>query len=253
MPTLRNMIERFDHFHERNPAMLNVRKSEDRGTASFGWLRSQHTFSFGHYYDARHMHIGPLRVINEDRVSAGRGFDPHSHSDMEILSYVLEGALEHKDSMGNGSVLRPGDVQRMSAGSGVTHSEYNHSKTEPVHFLQIWVFPEEAGGAPGYEEKHFDAESKRNRLRLIASKDGREGSVSLRQDASIFATILDGEARLDHPLAAGRQAYVQVARGSVTVNGVILAAGDAVHVQDEAVVGLSNGRDAEVLLFDLPV
>jgi redox-sensitive bicupin YhaK (pirin superfamily) len=233
--------------------MLNVRKSQDRGSASFGWLRSQHTFSFGHYYDARHVHIGPLRVINEDRVAPGRGFDPHSHKDMEILSYVLEGALEHKDSMGNGSVLRPGDVQRMSAGSGVTHSEYNHSKTEGVHFLQIWIFPAEDGGAPGYEEKHFDAASKRGRLRLIASGDGRDGSVSLRQDAAIYATILDGAERADHALAAGRQAYVQVARGSVTVNGVVLAAGDAVHVTDEAVVGLSDAQDAEVLVFDLPV
>jgi len=233
--------------------MLNVRPSNDRGTASFGWLRSQHTFSFGHYHDARHMHIGPLRVINEDRVSPGRGFDPHRHQDMEILSYVLDGALEHKDSMGNGSVLRPGDVQRMSAGSGVTHSEYNHSKTEPVHFLQIWVFPDEDGVAPGYEEKHFDDAAKRDRLCLIASKDGREGSVSLRQDVALYATLLDGATRLDHPLAAGRQAYVQVARGSVTVNGIALEAGDAVHVLDEAVVALGDARDAEVLVFDLPV
>jgi redox-sensitive bicupin YhaK (pirin superfamily) len=232
--------------------MLNVRKSQDRGVASFGWLRSQHTFSFGHYYDPAHMNIGPLRVINEDRVAAGRGFDPHNHKDMEIISYVLEGALEHKDSMGNGSVLRYGDVQRMSAGTGVTHSEYNGSKTEPVHFLQIWVIPNEAGAAPGYEEKHFDADSKRGKLRLIASNDGRDGSVSLRQDAAIYATILDGSERVDHPLAAGRQAYVQVARGSVTVNGCALAAGDAVHVSEEAVVALADAADAEVLLFDLP-
>jgi redox-sensitive bicupin YhaK (pirin superfamily) len=233
--------------------MLNVRKSQDRGAASFGWLRSQHTFSFGHYYDPAHMHIGPLRVINEDHVAPGRGFDPHSHKDMEIISYVLDGALEHKDSMGNGSVLRYGDVQRMSAGTGVTHSEYNGSKTEPAHFLQIWVIPSEAGGAPGYEEKHFDTESKKGRLRLIASQDGREGSVSLRQDAAIFASILDGEDRVDHALPAGRQAYVQVARGSVTVNGVALEAGDAVHVTEEAVVSLSGAKDAEVLVFDLPV
>jgi len=232
--------------------MLTLRKSQDRGTASFGWLRSQHTFSFGHYYDAAHMNVGPLRVINEDRVAPGRGFDPHSHKNMEIISYVLDGALEHKDSMGNGSVLRYGDVQRMSAGSGVTHSEYNGSKTEPVHFLQIWVIPSEAGGEPGYEEKHFDADSKRGRLRLVASNDGREGSVSLRQDAAIYATILDGADRVDHALQAGRQAYVQVARGSVTVNGVLLAAGDAVHVTDEAAVSLLDASDAEVLLFDLP-
>jgi redox-sensitive bicupin YhaK (pirin superfamily) len=232
--------------------MLNVRKSQDRGAASFGWLRSQHTFSFGHYYDPAHMHIGPLRVINEDHVAPGRGFDPHSHKDMEIISYVLDGALEHKDSMGNGSVLRYGDVQRMSAGTGVTHSEYNGSKTEPAHFLQIWVIPSEAGGAPGYEEKHFDTDSKKGRLRLIASKDGREGSVSLRQDAAIYASILDGVDRVDHALLAGRQAYVQVARGSVTVNGVELQAGDAVHVAEEAVISLSGAKDAEVLVFDLP-
>nr|AGU09997.1 Pirin [uncultured organism] len=232
--------------------MLNIRKSQDRGTASFGWLRSQHTFSFGHYYDAAHMNVGPLRVINEDRVAAGRGFDPHNHKNMEIISYVLDGALEHKDSMGNGSVLRYGDVQRMSAGTGVTHSEYNGSKTEPVHFLQIWVIPAEAGGAPGYEEKHFDADSKRGRLRLIASPDGADGSVSLRQDVAIYATILDGDARVDHALAPGRQAYVQVARGALSVNGVALAAGDAMRVSEEAVVSLGDAQDAEVLLFDLP-
>jgi redox-sensitive bicupin YhaK (pirin superfamily) len=232
--------------------MLTIRKSQDRGTASFGWLRSQHTFSFGHYYDAAHMNVGPLRVINEDRVAAGRGFDPHNHKNMEIISYVLDGALEHKDSMGNGSVLRYGDVQRMSAGTGVTHSEYNGSKTDPVHFLQIWVIPAEAGGAPGYEEKHFHADSKRGRLRLIASPDGADGSVSLRQDVAIYASILDGDVRVDHALAAGRQAYVQVARGAVSVNGVALAAGDAVRVGEEAAVSLGDGQDAEVLLFDLP-
>jgi redox-sensitive bicupin YhaK (pirin superfamily) len=171
---------------------------------------------------------------------------------MEIISYVLDGALEHKDSMGTGSVLRYGDVQRMSAGTGVTHSEYNGSKTEAVHFLQIWVIPNE-GGAPGYEEKHFDADAKRGQLRLIASNDGRAGSLTLRQDAAIYATILDGAQRIDHPLAAGRQAYVQVARGSITVNGCALTAGDAVQVHEEAVVALTDGSDAEVLLFDLPL
>jgi redox-sensitive bicupin YhaK (pirin superfamily) len=232
--------------------MLKVRKSADRGVASFGWLRSQHTFSFGHYYDPTHMGVGPLRVINEDHVAPGRGFNPHGHKDMEIISYVLDGALEHKDSMGNGSVLRYGDVQRMSAGTGVTHSEYNHSRTEPVHFLQIWLLPDVDGASPGYDERHFDAASKRGQLRLIASHDGRDGSVSLRQDAAIYATILDGDERVDHALQPGRQAYVQVARGSVTVNGCALAAGDAVLVADEAVVALGDARDAEVLLFDLP-
>jgi redox-sensitive bicupin YhaK (pirin superfamily) len=199
------------------------------------------------------MNVGPLRVINEDRVAPGRGFEPHSHKNMEIISYVLDGALEHKDSMGNGSVLRYGDVQRMSAGSGVTHSEFNGSKTEPVHFLQIWVIPSENGGEGGYEEKHFDVDSKRGKLRLIASNDGREGSVSLRQNADIYATILDGAEHVELALRAGRQAYVQVARGSVTVNGVVLEAGDAVQASEEASISLRDAKDAEVLLFDLPI
>ncbi|MBQ5964765.1 pirin family protein [Massilia sp. ZL223] len=232
--------------------MLNVRKSNERGAASFGWLKSRHTFSFGHYYDPKHMGFGPLRVINEDNVAPGRGFDSHGHRDMEIISYVLDGALEHKDSMGNGSVLRYGDVQRMSAGSGVVHSEYNHSKTEGVHFLQIWIEPNTAGEAPGYEEKHFDAASKTGRLRLIASNDGREGSVSMRQDASIYAAILNGDDALTHQLAAGRQAYVHVIRGSITVNGVALNGGDALKVTEESQVSLEKAESAEVLVFDLP-
>jgi hypothetical protein len=232
--------------------MLNVRKSNERGAASFGWLKSRHTFSFGHYYDPKHMGFGPLRVINEDNVAPGRGFDSHGHRNMEIISYVLDGALEHKDSMGNGSVLRYGDVQRMSAGSGVVHSEYNHSKTEGVHFLQIWIEPNVQGGDPGYEEKHFDAASKTGRLRLIASPDGREGSVSMRQDAEIYATILNGGEALTHPLRAGRQAYVHVVRGSVSVNGVALGGGDALKVSEEAQVVLADAVDTEVLVFDLP-
>jgi redox-sensitive bicupin YhaK (pirin superfamily) len=232
--------------------MLNVRKSNERGAASFGWLKSRHTFSFGHYHDPKHMGFGPLRVINEDNVAPGRGFDAHGHRDMEIISYVLEGALEHKDSMGNGSVLRYGDVQRMSAGSGIVHSEYNHSKLEPVHFLQIWIEPNTTGEAPGYEEKHFDAASKTGRLRLIASNDGREASVSMRQDASIYAAILDGDDALSHPLAAGRQAYVHVICGSVTVNGVALNGGDALKVTEESQVALEKAEAAEVLVFDLP-
>ena len=232
--------------------MLNVRKSNERGAASFGWLKSRHTFSFGHYYDPKHMGFGPLRVINEDNVAPGRGFDSHGHRDMEIISYVLDGALEHKDNMGNGSVLRYGDVQRMSAGSGVVHSEYNHSKTEGVHFLQIWIEPNTAGEAPGYEEKHFDAASKTGRLRLIASNDGREGSVSMRQDASIYAAILNGDDALTHQLAAGRQAYVHVIRGSITVNGVALNGGDALKVTEESQVSLEKADAAEVLVFDLP-
>ncbi|QNA89182.1 pirin family protein [Massilia sp. Dwa41.01b] len=232
--------------------MLTVRKSEERGVANFGWLDSKHTFSFGHYQDPAHMGVGPLRVINEDRVAAGRGFDAHGHRDMEIISYVLDGALEHKDSMGNGSVLRYGDVQRMSAGKGVVHSEFNGSRTEPVHFLQIWIQPNEIGGAPGYEEKHFDPSSKQGQLRLVASPGGRDGSVTLRQDASIYAAILNGDDSLSHPLPAGRIGYVHVARGSLSVNGVLLAAGDAVRVDGEAAITLSGAADAEVLVFDLP-
>jgi quercetin 2,3-dioxygenase len=232
--------------------MLNIRKSSDRGVANFGWLNSRHTFSFGHYYDPDHTGFGPLLVINEDRVVPGRGFDSHGHRDMEIISYVLDGALEHKDSMGNGSVLRYGDVQRMSAGTGVVHSEYNHSRTEPVHFLQIWIEPSTTGGAPGYEEQHFDVASKTGRLRLIASPDGRDGSVSLRQDAAIYAAILNGNDQTEHRLARGRKAYVHVARGQVTANGITLAAGDALKITEEALVTLSQAEAAEVLLFDLP-
>ena len=232
--------------------MLTVRKSEDRGVANFGWLDSKHTFSFGHYQDPNHMGVGPLRVINEDRVSAGRGFDAHGHRDMEIISYVLDGALEHKDSMGNGSVLRYGDVQRMSAGQGVVHSEFNHSRSEPVHFLQIWIQPNEIGAPGGYEEKHFDVASKAGRLRLVASPDGHDGSVSLRQDASIYAAILDGSDAVSFPLRQGRIGYVHVARGALSVNGLAVKAGDAVRIDDEAQVSLDGALDAEVLLFDLP-
>jgi hypothetical protein len=198
------------------------------------------------------MGVGPLRVINEDRVAAGRGFDAHGHRDMEIISYVLEGALEHKDSMGNGSVLRYGDVQRMSAGQGVVHSEFNHSRTEPVHFLQIWIQPNEFGAPGGYEEKHFDAASKTGRLRVVASPDGVDGSVSIRQDASVYAAILNGEDAVSFPLRPGRIGYVHVARGALSVNGVALKAGDAVRIDDEAAVTLDGAVDAEVLLFDLP-
>jgi redox-sensitive bicupin YhaK (pirin superfamily) len=232
--------------------MLNVRKSNERGGANFGWLDSKHTFSFGHYHDPKHMGFGPLRVINEDKVQPGRGFDSHGHRDMEIISYVLDGALEHKDSMGNGSVLRYGDVQIMSAGTGVVHSEYNHSKTEGVHFLQIWIMPNVGGAEPRYEEKHFDAADKTGKLRLIGSPDGRDGSVSIRQDAALYATIVDGDDKVEHALGAGRQAYVHVVRGRVTVNGIALDGGDALKVTGEEAVTLSQAAGAEVLLFDLP-
>ncbi|MCM5640012.1 pirin family protein, partial [Xanthomonas hortorum] len=210
--------------------MLNVRKSETRGRAEHGWLSSRHTFSFASYHDPRHMGVGPLRVINEDKVQPGEGFGTHAHRDMEIISYVLDGALEHKDSMGTGSVLHYGDVQRMSAGSGVSHSEFNHSASKPVHFLQIWVMPERNGIEPSYEEKHFNADSKRNQLRLIASPAGEAGSLRLHQDARLYASILDGDARLQHPLAEGRIGYVQVVRGSLSVNGQALSAGDALQI-----------------------
>jgi redox-sensitive bicupin YhaK (pirin superfamily) len=233
--------------------MQQIRKSQERGRAEHGWLSSRHTFSFAEYRDPRHMGFGPLRVINEDRVQGGQGFGTHGHQDMEILSYVLGGALEHKDSMGNGSVLRYGDVQRMSAGTGVRHSEFNHSPGEPVHFLQIWLFPDRNGLAPSYEEKHFDVADKRGRLRLVASPDGREGSVLVHQDASIYASILDGADRAEHAVRGGRGVYVHVARGSVHVNGDLLSAGDALKATDVEAVVLDRANDAEVLLFDLPL
>jgi hypothetical protein len=231
--------------------MLEVRKAQDRGYADHGWLKSFHSFSFADYHDPRHMGFGSLRVINEDRVSPGMGFGTHGHRDMEIVSYVLEGALEHKDSMGNGSVIKPGDVQRMSAGRGVMHSEYNPSRGDLVHFLQIWIEPNVRGIAPSYEEKHFDAASKRGRLRLVASPDGRDGSVTIHQDARLYAALVDGEERVTHALAPGRKAYVHVARGAVTVNGQPLTAGDALKAAAVAEVVIEHGKDAEVLLFDL--
>jgi redox-sensitive bicupin YhaK (pirin superfamily) len=231
--------------------MLQIRKGDERGYADHGWLRSFHTFSFADYYDPANMGFGALRVINEDRVKPGMGFGTHGHRDMEIISYVLEGAVEHKDSMGNGSVIRPGDVQRMSAGTGVRHSEFNPSQTEGVHFLQIWIEPGVTGIPPSYEEKHFDAASKRGKLRLVASPDAREGSVKIHQDASLYATLVDGAEKVTHTLAAGRRAYVHVARGSVSVNGEALAAGDALKVSGVTDITLEKGDKAEVLLFDL--
>jgi quercetin 2,3-dioxygenase len=232
--------------------MLQIRKSQDRGLADHGWLNSRHSFSFSGYQDPGHVHFGPLRVINEDRVAPGQGFGTHGHADMEIISYVLDGALEHKDSLGTGSVIRYGDVQRMSAGTGVRHSEFNHSKTEPVHFLQIWIIPSGQGIAPSYEEKHFDVASKRGRLRLIASNDAREGSVRIHQDAAIYATILDGQDRVEHALAAGRLGYVHVIRGSATVNGQALSGGDALKMVDEVAIVVTDANESEILVFDLP-
>jgi hypothetical protein len=232
--------------------MIELRKAAERGYADHGWLRSYHSFSFADYHDPDHMGFGPLRVINEDRVAPGMGFGTHGHRDMEIISYVLDGALAHQDSMGNGSVIRPGDVQRMSAGRGVMHSEFNESRDALVHFLQIWIEPSVRGIAPGYEEKHFDAASKRGRLRLVASPDAREGSVRIHQDASIYAALLDGAERAVHPVAPGRKAYVHVARGKLLVNGQALAAGDALKARDLGSIVLERGEDAETLVFDLP-
>lgn len=232
--------------------MLQVRRSEERGSAEHGWLQSKHTFSFADYHDPEHTGFGPLLVINEDRVAAGQGFGTHAHRDMEIISYVLDGALEHKDSLGTGSVLHYGDVQRMTAGSGVRHSEFNGSASAPLHFLQIWIEPNVKGIAPGYEEKHFTPESKLGRLRLIASPDGRDGSVLLHQDASVYAAIVEPGHTLEHALSGARRAYVHVIRGQLTVNGVALGGGDALKISHESVVRLEQAQGAEVLLFDLP-
>lgn len=232
--------------------MLEIRKSEERGIADFGWLHSRHSFSFGSYHDPQHTGFGPLLVINEDRVYPGRGFGTHGHRDMEIISYVLEGSLAHQDSMGNGSALRYGDVQRMSAGTGVQHSEFNHSPADPVHFLQIWIQPNVRGIAPGYQEKHFDAASKQGQLRLIASPDGRAGSLLIHQDAAIYAAMLTAADVLDHLLTPGRTAYVHVVRGSLVVNGIRLDTGDALKITDHGKVTLEQAQAAEILLFDLP-
>ena len=232
--------------------MITLRRSGERGHANHGWLDSRHSFSFADYYDPRHMGFGPLRVLNEDRVQPGTGFGTHGHRDMEILTWVLEGRLEHKDSTGTGSVIAAGDVQRMSAGRGVLHSEYNASRSEPVHFLQIWIEPGVTGIAPSYEERRIDAAELRGRLRLVASPDGREGSVTIHQDATVHAARLDGDDAVRYELRPDRRAYVHVARGAVRVNGTALGAGDAAMVTAEAAIVVDGGADAEVLLFDLP-
>lgn len=231
--------------------MLTIRHAEDRGLADLGWLNSRHTFSFGHYYDPRFMGFGPLRVINEDRVQPDRGFDTHGHQDMEIISYVLDGALEHEDSMGNGSIIRYGDVQRMSAGTGVRHSEFNHSHSEPVHFLQIWILPEQQGLAPSYEQTTFPKEEKQGRLRLVVSRDGRDGSVTIHQDVDLYATLLTDKQAMSHSLAEGRTGWVQVARGTVKLNDQQLYPGDGVAIAEPGRIHLTGTSDAEVLLFDM--
>jgi len=232
--------------------VITVRRAAERGQGDHGWLLTRHTFSFADYYDPRFMGFRALRVINEDTVAPGAGFPTHAHRDMEIVSYVLEGALEHKDSLGTGSVIRPGDVQRMSAGTGVRHSEFNASRTDPVHFLQIWIEPAKTGIAPGYEQKAFSEADKRGRLRLVASPDGAEGSLTIHQDARVYATVLAPGEAVTHRLAPRRHAWVQVTRGALTVGGEPLAQGDGAAISAEADVLIVGETDAEALLFDLP-
>jgi redox-sensitive bicupin YhaK (pirin superfamily) len=231
--------------------MIDIRKSDERGRANHGWLDTRFTFSFADYYDPEQVHFRTLRVMNDDRVAGGGGFPMHPHRDMEIVTYVLEGALEHRDSMGNGSVIAPGDVQYMSAGTGVTHSEFNASKTEPVHLYQIWMLPEKKGLKPAYAQKNFSDAEKRGKLRLVASPDGRDGSVKIRQDNELYATVLGAGESVKHALKPERHAYVQVARGSVTLNGAPLEMGDGAAISAEESVELTGVNDAEVLLFDL--
>jgi len=238
--------------------MLTLRKSNERGFADHGWLKSFHSFSFADYHDPKHMGFGSLRVINEDRIAPGTGFGTHGHRDMEIVSYVLSGELAHKDSMGNGEagaavagVIRPGDVQRMSAGTGVRHSEFNHAPKDTTHFLQIWIEPNQRGIEPGYEQKHFDADSKNGMLRLVASADGRDGSVTIHADASIYSGLFDAEQALKRELDPSRKFYVHLVRGSLEVNGQRLQAGDALRIENESGLEIAHGTYAEVLVFDL--
>jgi len=231
--------------------MITIRQSDERGHLNHGWLDTYHTFSFDQYYDPAHMHFRSLRVINEDRVAAGRGFPTHSHRDMEIVTYILAGALEHRDSMGNGSVIRPGDVQRMSAGTGVAHSEFNPSPSESVHLLQIWIMPRARNLSPSYEQKAFSEDDRRNRLRLVASEDGRDGSVTIQQDASLYAAILGRDSAIEQTLSENRYAWLQVVRGSLNVNGHNLTQGDGAAISREKSLKLLASEEAEVLLFDL--
>lgn len=232
--------------------MLSIRRAHERGHASFGWLTSHHTFSFGNYFDPEQVGWGPLRVINEDTVEPGQGFGTHPHNNMEIISYVLQGALEHKDTIGTGSVIRPGDVQMMEAGTGIAHSEFNHSDAERVHFLQIWIVPNQNGIQPSYQQRHFDDIEKRGRLRMIISPDGREGSLQIHQDVLIYSALVDGDESIHQTLNPLRKAYLHVARGSLTVNGKEVGPGDGIRIARESQLLLNQGSQAEVLLFDLP-
>ncbi len=231
--------------------MITIRRAVERGRTDFGWLDSWHTFSFGEYMDYDHMGFHSLRVINDDKVAPGGGFPTHPHRDMEIITWVVSGALEHKDSLGTGSVIRPGELQRMTAGTGILHSEFNASKTEPVHLLQIWIFPEKRGLTPTYDQKSFPAAERKGQLKLLASHDGRDGSVSFSQDASLYAAALGRDQKVSHTLVPGRAAWVQVATGSVTLNGQKLTAGDGAAVENEAVLELLGVDEGETLLFDL--
>jgi hypothetical protein len=231
--------------------MLTLRRTEDRGFADHGWLKSHHSFSFAEYHDPAHMGFGNLRVINEDRIAPGTGFGTHGHRDMEIVSYVIDGALAHRDNMGNGTIIVPGEVQRMSAGRGVTHSEYNHASNGQTHFLQIWILPSRRGIEPGYEQKAFDVAAKRGRLRLVASADGRDGSVTVHADAALYAGLFDGEESARLAIRADRLVYVHLVRGLLRANGQALRAGDGLKLDGEPQLVLDQGRDAEVLVFDL--
>lgn len=231
--------------------MISIRRGKDRGHANHGWLDSHHTFSFANYYDPEHMGFRSLRVINDDRVTGGAGFPTHGHRDMEIISYVVEGGLEHRDSMGNGSVIRPGDVQRMTAGTGVTHSEFNASKSAPLRFLQIWIIPGRRGLEPGYEQKHFESSERTNRLRLVASGDGRDGSVTVHQDVAIYASTLEAGQSLEYTVVDGRHAWLQVVNGRLNVAGHALEEGDGLSLSQSGLLDVRADRDAELLLFDL--
>lgn len=230
---------------------IAIRRSEDRGAVNMGWLNAKHSFSFGDYYDPDHMGFGTLRVINEDRIEPAQGFGTHGHKDMEIVTYIISGALEHKDNMGNGSVIRSGDVQRMSAGTGVMHSEFNHSDDEQTHLLQIWILPEQTGIAPGWEEKSFSADDKRNRLRLIASRDARDGSLKIHQSLDLYATVLDEGETVVHEIADGHSAWIQVVSGQVTANGEPLRAGDGAAIENTADLEIHAANKSELLLFDM--
>ncbi len=237
---------------QKGTPMPSIRRADDRGRANFGWLDSRHSFSFGTYHDPDFMGFGPLRVINEDRVQPGRGFDTHGHRDMEIISYVLEGALEHRDNLGNGSIIRPGEIQRMSAGTGIMHSEYNHSTVDPVHFLQIWIEPNRRGLAPGYEQRPIPAPGQSDGLRLIASSDGRDGSVTIHQDVALYTALLDPGQHAAHDMAPGRRAWIQLTQGSVNLGEAILTSGDGAALTADETIAVTANAPSELLLFDLP-